>query len=402
MKKIVLFLFFTVSVYSQVGIGTTTPAGALDVVSTSNGILIPRIALTAKNVAAPVVNPQGGALVVGTLIWNTATAGVVPNNVSPGYYYWDGTYWVKTDNVTRSGVYNATSTLVEPNASIPGTLGAMTSAGTNSTAGTFDVSTITRTINVTGFTGNIGNIVCTVNFGHTWASDADVYLQSPTGQIIELTTDNGGTNPTTFSVTFSDAGATNITSWAGGNVTGTYRPEGTLTTDVLVPNITTMAGFNGNSPNGTWTLHLRDDLSGDNFSFVNFSLSIATIGTANYRLVGETSIVYKSGTNIITNAMYSANCNDDQGFITALTRSTSSAGAIGTTIATLPGTVVSYASDSPKQGSGNYWATTYNQSVSNGLTDGTIYYFQLWSKANVQSPTTSNEIYSLLPIIIPQ
>ncbi|WP_130736397.1 hypothetical protein [Flavobacterium sp. J27] len=96
MKKL-LFLCFFLSVqfmFSQVGIGTTTPNGALEITSTTQGIVPPRVALTASNVSAPVVNPQGGALLSGTFVWNTATAGTSPNNVSPGLYYWDGTKWV--------------------------------------------------------------------------------------------------------------------------------------------------------------------------------------------------------------------------------------------------------------------------------------------------------------------
>lgn len=90
-----LILFFTFyNGFSQIGMGTTTPAAALDVTSTTNGVLIPRIALTATNVSAPVVNPQGGGLVAGTLVYNTATAGVSPNNVIPGFYYWNGAAWI--------------------------------------------------------------------------------------------------------------------------------------------------------------------------------------------------------------------------------------------------------------------------------------------------------------------
>lgn len=85
---------FTSILSAQVGVGTTTPRGALDVNSTTSGLIPPRVALTALNVAAPVVNPQGGGLVAGTLVWNTATAGVIPNNVVPGMYYWDGTRWI--------------------------------------------------------------------------------------------------------------------------------------------------------------------------------------------------------------------------------------------------------------------------------------------------------------------
>ena len=40
----------------------------------------------------PVVNPNGGGLPLnGTLVWNTATAGSSPNNVVPGFYFWDST-----------------------------------------------------------------------------------------------------------------------------------------------------------------------------------------------------------------------------------------------------------------------------------------------------------------------
>jgi hypothetical protein len=93
---LMLFLFILGSqeIISQVGIGTTTPRGALDVVSSTQGFIPPQVALTATNASTPVVNPQGGALVSGTIVYNTATAGTSPNNVIPGYYYWDGTIWV--------------------------------------------------------------------------------------------------------------------------------------------------------------------------------------------------------------------------------------------------------------------------------------------------------------------
>ena len=54
------------------------------------GLLVPRIALTAINVAAPVVAPA-----TSLLVYNTATAGVAPNNVTPGYYYWNVAVWVR-------------------------------------------------------------------------------------------------------------------------------------------------------------------------------------------------------------------------------------------------------------------------------------------------------------------
>jgi hypothetical protein len=65
------------------------PSAMLEVKSATKGFLPSRIALTATNSAAPVNSPAEGLLV-----YNTATAGVSPYNVLPGFYYWNGTQWV--------------------------------------------------------------------------------------------------------------------------------------------------------------------------------------------------------------------------------------------------------------------------------------------------------------------
>lgn len=79
----------------SMGIGTTTPNGALDINSTTQGMVPPRVALTSTALAAPVVNPAGGALVAGTLVWNTNTnSPTVATAVAPGMYYWNGTRWI--------------------------------------------------------------------------------------------------------------------------------------------------------------------------------------------------------------------------------------------------------------------------------------------------------------------
>jgi hypothetical protein len=100
MKKqlIVLFLGVVCIVFSansqSVGISSTvvTPdaSSMLDIQATNKGLLIPRVALTATNNAAPIAAPA-----TSLMVYNTATAGVAPNNVTPGYYYWNGTMWVR-------------------------------------------------------------------------------------------------------------------------------------------------------------------------------------------------------------------------------------------------------------------------------------------------------------------
>jgi hypothetical protein len=80
-----------------VGINTTGAApdnsAILDVSATDKGILIPRVALTD---ALDVITVPSAAN--GLLIYNTATAGTAPNNVTPGFYFWDGSVWSRLVN----------------------------------------------------------------------------------------------------------------------------------------------------------------------------------------------------------------------------------------------------------------------------------------------------------------
>jgi hypothetical protein len=90
-------IFGNISCNAQVGIGTVTPVGALDVTSTNEGLLIPRIALSATNVAT-VLTPT-----ISELVYNTFTSALGPNQVAPGYYYWDGSLWVPISTGSLSG-----------------------------------------------------------------------------------------------------------------------------------------------------------------------------------------------------------------------------------------------------------------------------------------------------------
>src|SRR5690554_1177306 len=62
----------------------------LDVQSSNKGLLLPRLELTATNNVAPL-----SAHVEGMTVYNTATAGAGETAVTPGYYYNDGTKWVR-------------------------------------------------------------------------------------------------------------------------------------------------------------------------------------------------------------------------------------------------------------------------------------------------------------------
>lgn len=79
----------TRTISAQVGIGITVPNAALDITATDNGLLIPRLALSATNIAT-VITPTKSELV-----YNTFNSAVGPNQVTEGFYYWNGTIWVQ-------------------------------------------------------------------------------------------------------------------------------------------------------------------------------------------------------------------------------------------------------------------------------------------------------------------
>lgn len=92
---ITMLLLITTSSFSQVGIGTTSPAdGAiLDINSADKGVLISRIELTSTLDTTTVPS-----LTEGLLIYNTVTSGTLPFQVTPGFYYWQGSQWVRFYN----------------------------------------------------------------------------------------------------------------------------------------------------------------------------------------------------------------------------------------------------------------------------------------------------------------
>lgn len=75
-----LILLLTFSLNAQVGIGTTTPEAALDITSTTDGFLIPRVALVSISSTSPLLITPADA----ELVFNTETVG----SLTPGFYYW--------------------------------------------------------------------------------------------------------------------------------------------------------------------------------------------------------------------------------------------------------------------------------------------------------------------------
>ncbi|MBL7827195.1 MAG: proprotein convertase P-domain-containing protein, partial [Saprospiraceae bacterium] len=119
-----------------------------------------------------------------------------------------------------------------------------------------------------------------INLTHTFDSDLDIYLVAPNGQILELSTDNGGGNDNYTNTVFCDNAASSITAGAA-PFTGIFRPEGTLVASAcgttVTPTVTTLAAFAAGQ-NGIWQLQIKDDVGADAGVMLGWSLSFNVPG----------------------------------------------------------------------------------------------------------------------------
>jgi len=126
-----------------------------------------------------------------------------------------------------------------------------------------------------------------LNFTHTFGEDIDMYLRAPNGQLLELSTDNGGAGDNFTNTVFVDSAAQSITAGTS-PFTGNFRPEGTLTVNncglTITPTVSTLAGFTAGQ-NGTWQLVILDDAGGDVGAMLNWSLTFPPVSNADLAVV---------------------------------------------------------------------------------------------------------------------
>lgn len=79
---------------------------ALEVESTNKGVVIPRVSLSGTTSASPL--SAGAGPLTSTLVYNTASTA----DVTPGFYYWDGSKWVRivTGTTGTAGTYTKVTT----------------------------------------------------------------------------------------------------------------------------------------------------------------------------------------------------------------------------------------------------------------------------------------------------
>lgn len=121
-----------------------------------------------------------------------------------------------------------------------------------------DQGTTNATFNITNFPGRVGKVSVSFQINHTFAADLWIYLQSPSGTLVKLVGDRGGSGdnfgtncaPESARTTFDDSAPTSILT-ASAPFVGTFRPEEPL------------ANFIGEPADGPWKLILSDDAPQD-------------------------------------------------------------------------------------------------------------------------------------------
>lgn len=190
-----------------------------------------------------------------------------------------------TEAVTGATSASAKAATVAPTP--PPGLIVTTTTVTNSTPTAIPTgpAVVTSTVLVAGAGPYLWDVDLSTSLTHTFAADLDITIQSPTGTVVTLTSDNGAGNDNVFNGTLWDDDANDpVTDHVYTNL---------VTATPLVPE-EAFGAFRGEDPNGTWTITISDDLSGDGGSLDAWTLDLFTLTTAPI----ETSAVFSNATPV--------------------------------------------------------------------------------------------------------
>lgn len=214
MKNLIKLISILVSfsAIGQIKIGdnpnTINSNSILELESTNKGLLLPRVALTATTASSPLSSHTEGMS-----IYNTATTG----DVTPGYYYNDGTQWIKIGGFKNEPWYgtddNGPATLNTENIYTLGDVGVgvttnprakldITSSATGRDLPTSTTTTLSLPKSFRTETGNIAFAIFADNAA-PWGNGLQSYAQSngsalplilqPAGGRVGIGTHNPGT-----------------------------------------------------------------------------------------------------------------------------------------------------------------------------------------------------------------
>jgi subtilisin-like proprotein convertase family protein len=227
------------------------------------------------------------------------------------------------------------------------------------------------TISVSGMTGTTSKVTVTLNgLTHTSVSDLRMLLVSPTGQNLTLMSNVGGggslVDASNATLTFDDAAAGNVPT--GTIPTGTYKPtddnpgpESFPAPAPAASAATALSTFNGQNPNGTWSLYMADYVSGDSGNL-----------SGGWTITVTTGAVATPGTLQFSSATYSVTEGTANATIT-VERVGGSAGAVSATFNTVAGgTAVAGSQYTTTSQSVNFIAGQLSQTVNVPILDNVV------------------------------
>ena len=188
---------------------------------------------------------------------------------------------------------------------------------------------------------------------HTWNEDIDLFLESPSGAQVTLTSGNGGSDDNFGDTANCHTQVTTFTMDAGTAISagtspyiGSFIPDGDFSV------------FDGEDPNGTWIFHICDQVTADNGSVHFLSLTFDQPPTCPTPSAVGTSNITTSSADI----SYSGGLSGHDWFIEY--------GPAGFT----PGTGMTQI---------NYAGGPTNTATISGLSQDTDYEYYVWQVCNV-------------------
>lgn len=128
----------------------------------------------------------------------------------------------------------------------------------------------TRTVAVPSSTGTVSDVNVAINVTHARFSDLEIQIVSPKGTVVRLFNKGCASTNSTLALQFDDAGSNLQCS--------------TTTSQIVVP-IDALSMFNGENPEGNWTLRVRDAVAGSfgtiNSASINICNQTFTLGVDN-------------------------------------------------------------------------------------------------------------------------
>ena len=155
-----------------------------------------------------------------------------------------------------------------------------------------DAGTLSSTLEVQGFEGKISDLNLKLNITHSYHTDLIITLTSPRGTEVRVAAHSGNLTSSTpryslyNSVTFDDDG-------------GGVRIESARQGDKNLLPLNPLSAFDGEDPNGTWTLRVIDRSIYDTGALRSWGLEIEAVLSFDDNLVGDAgnAIVESTGGN---------------------------------------------------------------------------------------------------------